>query len=317
MAPLAPTACNLRWVAHGAHRSRKQISMIWDAHSQKEGHMATDLQIQSNRQNSRASTGPGSARGKSVASRNAMRHGLLSGRLFLDDEDPAEFQLLVDELCHSLAPNGILEAALVERVAVTMWRQRRLVHAETAALTLARQNIPIAKSVSSELGRAYGKEIEPEHLAPFDADRATWCRGVLAEIERLEEIDLGSIGGKAPLVHAQLVTDADGEAPETFLASHKGGLTSYVADLLLWCRKELGEADARPRLLAIAEQVRAKRMVLPSDALELLARYQSTLDGQLYKALKALREAQEWRLKTLDAEPNTSSQSDIDVADAA
>ena len=70
---------------------------------------------------------------------------------------------------------------------------------------------------------------------------------------------------------------------------------------MLWCQKELREADARPPLLSIAELVRAKRVVLPPDALEIMARYQSTLDNQLYKALKALREAQEWRLKTLEA----------------
>lgn len=31
-----------------------------------------------------------------------------------------------------------------------------------------------------------------------------------------------------------------------------------------------------------------------------MARYQTTLDNQLYKALRAFREAQEWRLKTLE-----------------
>jgi hypothetical protein len=37
--------------------------------------------------------------------------------------------------------------------------------------------------------------------------------------------------------------------------------------------------------------------------MDLLARYQTTLDNQLYKALQALRQAQEWRLKTLDSVP--------------
>jgi hypothetical protein len=31
-----------------------------------------------------------------------------------------------------------------------------------------------------------------------------------------------------------------------------------------------------------------------------MARYQTTLDNQLYKALRAYREAQEWRFKTLE-----------------
>ncbi len=31
-----------------------------------------------------------------------------------------------------------------------------------------------------------------------------------------------------------------------------------------------------------------------------MARYQTTLDNQLFKLLKALREAQEWRMKTIE-----------------
>jgi len=61
-------------------------------------------------------------------------------------------------------------------------------------------------------------------------------------------------------------------------------------------------------VLAIAEQVRARRLVLPDEALEVFSRYQTTLDNQLYKALRALREAQEWRLKTLEASPGSQAE---------
>ena len=40
--------------------------------------------------------------------------------------------------------------------------------------------------------------------------------------------------------------------------------------------------------------------MLPERALMLFTRYQTTLDNQIYKALRALREAQEWRLKTIE-----------------
>ena len=42
-------------------------------------------------------------------------------------------------------------------------------------------------------------------------------------------------------------------------------------------------------------------MILPSHQLEVIARYQTTLDNQLYKALRALRDEQEARLETLEA----------------
>jgi hypothetical protein len=47
---------------------------------------------------------------------------------------------------------------------------------------------------------------------------------------------------------------------------------------------------------------------LPNDAIEIFSRYQTTLDNQLYKALRALREAQEWRLKTLDAKAGSDAE---------
>jgi hypothetical protein len=261
----------------------------------------TEQRLAANRANAQRSSGPTTVEGKAIASRNATQHGLLSARLLLDDEDLSEFEELTDDLCHSLRPVGMAEAALVERIAITIWRQRRLVRAETAAIALAREAVPTAKSVSTELGRGYGSEIKSADLEPFSADREAWCKTAMAEIVALEEIDLRSLEASAPTVYDQLLTDADGDTAEKFLAGHTGGLTGYIAELTMWCRKELREAETRPKLLAIAEQVRARASVLPAGTLEVLSRYQTTLDNQLFKALRALREAQEWRFKTIEA----------------
>ena len=69
--------------------------------------------------------------------------------------------------------------------------------------------------------------------------------------------------------------------------------------------------------MALAEHVRAKRLVLPKDTLELLSRYQTTLDNQLYKALRALRDAQDWRLKTIEMAPQPSVPAQDVIAAAA
>ena len=58
---------------------------------------------------------------------------------------------------------------------------------------------------------------------------------------------------------------------------------------------------AQCRLLDLAVHVRQKNMIMPSHQLEVIARYQTTLDNQLYKALRALRDEQEARLETLEA----------------
>ena len=159
---------------------------------------SSEQRLAANRKNARSSTGPNTARGKSIAARNATRHGLLSTRLLLDDEDSSEFQRLLDELMESLRPVGSLERLLLERIAVTVWRQRRLVHAETASLSLARHPKKVAVAVSSELGRSYGSEVEQDDLAPFDADSEAWSRDALEEIDSLEEFDIGSLERRAP-----------------------------------------------------------------------------------------------------------------------
>lgn len=267
-----------------------------------------------NRINAQESTGPCSLEGKRISSGNATRHGLLSTRLFLDDEDPDEFTDLLCDLQRSLTPVGTMELAFVERIAVTLWRQRRLVTAESAAITLARQAKQIAVGVSEELDLKYGSALKEEDLQPSDPDRIAWCTAALAEIEALEQIDLSSLPERAPTVFGQLEEDGEDEGIEPFLAGHENGLTGYVDQLMVWCREQLREAQRRPHVQALAAQVRAKRLILPDEALQVLARYQTTLDNQLYKGLKALREAQEWRLKTFDVRAEATEDVQADAA---
>jgi hypothetical protein len=160
---------------------------------------SSEQRLTANRANARSSTGPVTTRGKAIAARNATRHGLLSSRLLLDDEDTAEFQNLTGELMLSLNPASPLECLMVERIAVTLWRQQRLVRAETATLTFAREPIKIAAAVSSELDRTYSEKLGPEELSPFDRTQERRARRVIGEIDALEEFNLESLQQKAPL----------------------------------------------------------------------------------------------------------------------
>jgi hypothetical protein len=60
--------------------------------------MATDKQIQANRRNARRSTGPRTAAGKSISSRNAFRHGLT----LVQETDEATLAEIID-LAHQVA----------------------------------------------------------------------------------------------------------------------------------------------------------------------------------------------------------------------
>ena len=49
--------------------------------------MATEKQLKANRANARKSTGPRSMEGKTMASKNSLKHGLLSQEIILQNED--------------------------------------------------------------------------------------------------------------------------------------------------------------------------------------------------------------------------------------
>lgn len=75
--------------------------------------------------------------------------------------------------------------------------------------------------------------------------------------------------------------------------NNRGGLR----ELIKWCHRQIQDADRYPEVQTLTSLAKAK-LGIPWGSLELLSKYQTSLDNQLYKAMKALREAQEWRLET-------------------
>jgi hypothetical protein len=95
-------------------------------------------QLIANQNNAKKSTGPVTVQGKQTVSNNAFKHGVFSKTLILTDEDPDEYKNLLDQLFNELHPTGLLEQTLVERIALTLWRQKRLVRAKTANIESGR-----------------------------------------------------------------------------------------------------------------------------------------------------------------------------------
>ncbi len=271
------------------------------------GKSTSAIQIEANRKNAQKSTGPKTSEGKRVVAQNALKHGLFSRYLILHDEDPLEYQALLDGLNAALKPVGALEYSLVERIALALWRQRRLVRSETAAVELDRQDRETADTVSGELRVRYSDEaIKEDDLNGFDQEQVEWCHSVLTEYEALDPAalkDLNRLKKDAPLIFEQLSRDAK-EAHQSildYLRAEWDTPRDYFADLMRYCRNEIAKAENRPKILAVAEMVHSKRAILMGDERDILAKYQVMLDNELYKAMKALREAQEWRMKSIEA----------------
>ena len=83
--------------------------------------MATQAQVDANQANSQKSTGPKTEEGKARSSRNRLSHGFASSTRFVQGEDPAEFNLLLDDLISEHQPATPTEQILVEQMAHHHW----------------------------------------------------------------------------------------------------------------------------------------------------------------------------------------------------
>ena len=93
--------------------------------------MATQRQIEANRQNCRSSTGPRTEAGKAASSANALSHGLTAAdTVVLPEEDADAFERLREGVIPDLDPAGALQEALAQRIAVLLWRLDRAARLE-------------------------------------------------------------------------------------------------------------------------------------------------------------------------------------------
>jgi hypothetical protein len=103
---------------------------------------SSPAKIEANRSNARRSTGPLTPEGKARSSKNALRHGVYSimpvvaGLEWNEDWETHRAGIL-----KSLAPEGTLEEALAERVALCFWRLNRLQRYETGITAVGLERI--------------------------------------------------------------------------------------------------------------------------------------------------------------------------------
>lgn len=103
--------------------------------------MASRRQLAANRANAELSTGPRTPQGKARSSLNALTHGLTAQTVILEDEDPEEFERFRKEVFEYFRPHPLPERELVERIAVIMWRMRRIPKFEAALIKSRRESV--------------------------------------------------------------------------------------------------------------------------------------------------------------------------------
>ena len=140
--------------------------------------MTTVAQIQANRLNAQKSTGPRTPEGKERASQNALKHGLLAREAVIQGEDPEEFEIYREGMLQELAPVGVVEAMLAERVVGLSWRLLRAERLQNAAFAALDDGEP------TEL-------LDARHEEWKQVKGSEWDRGICGVID--EDAALGQV----------------------------------------------------------------------------------------------------------------------------
>ena len=133
----------------------------------------TEAQRAASRANGARSRGPATAAGKTVASRNATRHGcccssvadfegrhaLAAGTLVLTSESRPKFEALLAGYLDEYRPAGQTETDLVEELAAAKWLQRRCWSIHSAILDLAMERM------ATDVEREFGKVSDAQRTA--------------------------------------------------------------------------------------------------------------------------------------------------------
>jgi hypothetical protein len=90
----------------------------------------SDKQHAANRRNALQSTGPKTPEGADASKMNALRHGLRTVQTVIPGESPEDWETHRNAVVQALAPQGAVELALAEQVAVKFWRIGRVVRYE-------------------------------------------------------------------------------------------------------------------------------------------------------------------------------------------
>lgn len=160
--------------------------------------------------------GPKTADGKAITRLNAVSHGLLSREVLLEGEDGEKLKALTQSMHDEFTPIGELEAFLIERLIVDMWRLRRALAVERVNSSLARQRASQTLLTEYVYGseEALGLLQETAVITDADSDKimryATNIeRSLHRNLHELQRIQSARNGGRG-ILPAVVDVNADG-----------------------------------------------------------------------------------------------------------
>ncbi len=125
--------------------------------------MTSQKQIQANQENSKKG-GVKTDKGKSIVKKNAIKHGITSNELIINNgiinESKQEFDDLRELLIDSLQPVGILEFIIVKKILFSYWRLMRVCNYEKILIESGLEHAKMVFFKGSEIFEINSREIE-------------------------------------------------------------------------------------------------------------------------------------------------------------
>ncbi len=273
----------------------------------------------------RRAAGPRTELGKQRSSRNATKYGIFSEVVVLKGESRAGYQSLLKGLWEAFQPEGRLEEVLVEKLAMILWRHRRLFVAEGAEI---RKNIEFLEWDQRNQQQEEAEEIGSSSILDYNGglirkiqnpDVLERCLELLAELRQGIEIEGFDPERDTPILE-RIYGESDKnrlrktlyEAYEIWLCTSNASeeereREGYASQER--CRKNiLGEIDDEIRRLKRYQKTQAsiesdrtkleslRRIVPESPALDRLLRYEASLERAFDRTLSQLERLQRMRL---------------------
>jgi hypothetical protein len=279
--------------------------------------MVTEKQEQANIQNARLSTGPTSPEGKTVVSRNAVKHGIFAKDLVINAgdgrEDTLEYQELLTDLKRDLAPVGRMEMMLVEKIAVNYWRLRRLVRYETGEIR-CRLDDYRESALRSHYSSSYYSRQRPELVYYSYNDEITDAeyQEQRYKVARMLSTGLNLAEEKAALEYVLWFrmdqeeaefTEKDYKAAKKHMAALSPQMQGKLRkEILEEAQQVLGEMEEVRTWQVKFDRIQKAKSLPTTPDLNNVIKYENSLERSIFRNLAALKTLQENRSKTGESE---------------
>ena len=275
--------------------------------------------------NSKRSGGPKTAEGKLAVSQNAIKTGAYSNLAVLPNENPEEFNQLVDQFKHDFHPADVIETSLVQELATLTWKKLRLEKLEQAVF-VKKLNAPITLEELIDCALEFDQDRYDFwiKLTKFEDDYVQNAKDTIALIRpnmrvRISENLLLEIKTLNPMIHEAMIDYyrqvdplADVEISDRdlvcktlhFINQPVQFLTSKVfQSYVLFYEAGIWSTKNHNKIVDAIEQIKQERLLNMMQSGGVL-RANDDLSRSIMRTLSEFRKHHEWRIKNRLANAN-------------